>query len=164
MSIFGKLTDVLKEVFWLKSSKKKVSPKRRVKTTRKKIVKKTVVKKKIAPLKPAKALKPVAKKAAGAVIKPLKAPKTKVVVIDPNLVKVGEITHYFDRLKVAVVKLTHGSILIGDKLNIIGPKTKFLQKVWSMQIESLDVKVAKKGQLVGLKVDKVLAVGDSVYK
>jgi len=33
-----------------------------------------------------------------------------------------------------------------------------------LQIESEDVKVAKKGQLIGLKVDKIAAVGDKVYK
>ena len=33
-----------------------------------------------------------------------------------------------------------------------------------LQIESEDVKVAKKGQLIGLKVDKIVAVGDKVYK
>ncbi len=33
-----------------------------------------------------------------------------------------------------------------------------------MQVESLDVKVAKKGQLVGLKVDKIVKIGDKVYK
>jgi putative protease len=60
--------------------------------------------------------------------------------------------------------VTKGTVLIGDKLTIIGPKTKLAQKVWSMQIESVDVKVAKKGQLIGLKVDKIVAVGDKVYK
>ena len=63
-----------------------------------------------------------------------------------------------------MVKLTQGTVLIGDKLTIHGPKTKFVQKVWSMQIESEDVKVAKKGQLIGIKVDKLVAVGDKVYK
>ena len=85
-------------------------------------------------------------------------------MIDPSLVQVGVITHYFDRIKVCVVKLTQGTVLIGDKLTILGPKTKFVQKVWSMQIESEDVKVAKKGQLIGLKVDKIVAVGDKVLK
>ena len=84
--------------------------------------------------------------------------------IDSSLAEVGVITHYFGRIKVCVVQLTQGSILIGDKLTIIGNKTKFIQKVWSMQIESEDVKVAKKGQLIGLKVDKIAAVGDKVYK
>ena len=85
-------------------------------------------------------------------------------MIDPNLVKAGEITHYFERIKVCVVKITQGSVLIGDRLTIKGPKTSFIQKVWSMQIESVDVKVAKKGQLIGLKVDKPVTVGDIVYK
>ena len=87
-----------------------------------------------------------------------------VKAVDPSLVEVGEITHYFERIKVCVVKLTQGTVLIGDKLTILGLKTKFVQKVWSLQIESEDVKVAKKGQLIGLKVDKLVAVGDKVYK
>ncbi len=84
--------------------------------------------------------------------------------IDPSLAQVGIITHYFDRIKVCVVKLNQGTVLIGDKLTILGDKTKFVQKVWSMQIESEDVKVAKKGQIIGLKVDKLVVVGDKVYK
>ena len=92
------------------------------------------------------------------------APKLKKPVIDPNLVQAGEITHYFDRIKVCVIKITNGSILIGDRLTVKGPKTSFVQKVWSMQVESQDVKVAKKGQLIGIKVDKPVAVGDIVYK
>ncbi len=90
--------------------------------------------------------------------------KPKTPEIDPNLVKVGEITHYFERIKVCVVKITHGTVLIGDKLTIVGVKSKFVQKVWSMQIESEDVKVAKKGQLIGIKIDKPALVGDVVYK
>ncbi len=128
-----KIVDVLKEVFWIKPSRKQHKPARR------KVVKK----------------KKVEAKRAIARVAPM---------IDPSLVQVGVITHYFDRIKVCVVKLTQGTILIGDKLTILGAKTKFVQKVWSMQIESEDVKVAKKGQLIGLKVDKIVAVGDKVYK
>jgi hypothetical protein len=36
--------------------------------------------------------------------------------------------------------------------------------VKSLQIESLDVKIAKKGQLVGLKAAKKAKVGDKIYK
>jgi translation initiation factor IF-2 len=145
-----KFVDVLKEVFWIKPSRKKAKPSRR-KAGKKHSVKKKIVKK-APPLK--KSIKPAAKRAAKVAAKP----------IDPSLTQAGDITHYFDRIKVCVVKVTKGSILIGDKLTILGPKTKFVQKVWSMQIESEDVKVAKKGQLIGLKVDKIVAVGDKVYK
>jgi translation initiation factor IF-2 len=141
--MFRKIVDTLKEVFWIKPSRKRHKPARR----------RTVCAK--------GGRSPVKKKIVKKTLKPAKQPAR---TIDPSLVQVGVITHYFDRIKVCVVKLTQGSILIGDKLTIIGPKTKFIQKVWSMQIESEDVKVAKKGQLIGLKVDKIVAVGDKVYK
>ena len=161
-----KIVDVLKEVFWMKpsSKKKKPSPRKAVKkpTLKKKAVKKSV--KPAAMAKKAPAAKKTALSAKGGA-KPAKgSAKVAVKSIDPSLVELGIITHYFDRIKVCVVKLTQGTILIGDKLTILGVKTKFVQKVWSMQIESEDVKVAKKGQLIGIKVDKLVAVGDKVYK
>ena len=153
--MFRKIVDILKEIFWIKPSRKKSKPARQS-------VKKTAVKKKIVKKAPKDLVKPKPKAEAKPKVsaKPRAAAKT----IDHSLVELGEITHYFERIKVCVVKLTQGTVLIGDKLTIIGPKTKFIQKVWSMQIESEDVKVAKKGQLIGLKVDKLVAVGDKVYK
>jgi hypothetical protein len=153
--MFRKLVDVLKEVFWIKPSRKKSKPVRR------RAVKKFSVKKKIIKKIPKPAVLPKLKPKLPAIKQPA---KSAVKTIDPSLVQVGIITHYFDRIKVCVVKLTQGTVLIGDKLTILGVKTKFVQKVWSMQIESEDVKVAKKGQLIGLKVDKLVAVGDKVYK
>ena len=136
----NKFVDLMKEVFWLKKSTAKKQPRLRRGA-------------------PAKTRKLTPKPA-----KPTKISKTKAPVVDPNLVQAGKITHYFERIKVCVVKITQGSILIGDRLTIKGPKTSFVQKVWSMQIENKDVKVARKGQLIGLKVDKPVAVGDIVYK
>ena len=147
--MFRKLVDVLKEVFWIKPSRRRLKPARR------KVIKKS----------PKPALRPRLKIKNKPKLLAVKKPAKPVVkAIDPSLTEVGVITHYFDRIKVSVVKLTKGSIIIGDKLTIAGVKTKFVQKVWSMQIESEDVKVAKKGQVIGLKVDKMAAVGDKVYK
>jgi translation initiation factor IF-2 len=151
--MFRKIVDVLKEVFWIKPSRK------RSKLPLEKKAKKAVVKKTVKP-KPKAPAKVIAK----ASVTAKTSPKPTLKEIDPSLVQVGTITHYFERIKVCVVKLTQGTVLIGDKLTIVGPKTKFIQKLWSMQIESEDVKVAKKGQLIGLKVDKIAAVGDKVYK
>ncbi|MDE2027305.1 MAG: hypothetical protein KGK03_02045 [Candidatus Omnitrophica bacterium] len=173
--MFHKIVDVLKEVFWIKPSRKKP------KTARRKSAKRPAVKKKALRPKPKKkgtvplkkrGQSPFSEKPAAAKpVKPRPAPKAAVKgakssarAIDPSLTEVGNITHYFDRIKVCVVQVTFGTVLIGDKLTVLGPKTKFIQKVWSMQIESEDVKVAKKGQLIGLKVDKVVSVGDKVYK
>jgi len=60
--------------------------------------------------------------------------------------------------------MARGPLKAGDKIIIQGKSTKFSQKVQSMQIESLDVKTAQKGQLVGLKVKKVCKIGDKIYK
>lgn len=141
--MFRKIVDVLKEVFWIKLSRKpRKSPAAKKKITRK-------FSKKAKPRK-----LPISKKSA---VTPRKS-------IDASLTEIGVITHYFERIKVAVVKITKGTVLIGDKLTILGDKTKFVQKVWSMQVESEDVKIAKKGQMIGIKVDKAVAVGDKVFK
>jgi putative protease len=171
MSILNKLSDVLKEVFWIKTSKRTTSS-RRSKSKPKKIVRKTKptkAKQKPKPVvtKPIKQKNPLKKTGVSKAVKSSKAPvvaKVKKEALDPKLVRVGEITHFFERINVCVVKITQGTILIGDKLTVMGSKTKLVQKVWSMQVESQDVKVAKKGQLIGLKVDKPVVVGDVVYK
>ena len=77
--------------------------------------------------------------------------------------RVGEITHFFSKIRVGVVKVVGSNIKVGDRILIIGRKNSFNQKVISLQIESRDVSVAKKGQLVGLKLDKPATVGDKIF-
>ena len=77
--------------------------------------------------------------------------------------KVGEITHFFTHINVAVVKFS-GALNAGDKIRIKGASTDFTQTVSSMQIEHKEVKAAKKGQDIGLKVKKRCREGDLVYK
>ena len=78
--------------------------------------------------------------------------------------EVGMVTHYFSRIKVIVVKMTGARLKAGDKIHLVGKKTNFFQKVDSMQVESVDVREAKKGQLIGLKVRKEPRIGDKVFK
>jgi len=80
-----------------------------------------------------------------------------------NLVEVGQITHYFAKISVAVVDLT-SRIEVGDTIVIKGPTTDSTQLVESMQIEHESVKEAKAGQSVGLKVDQRVKEKDIVYK
>ena len=82
---------------------------------------------------------------------------------DINKKLVGEITHYFGNLSVAVVKLTD-SISVGDKIFIEGATTKLEQEVRSMQIDKNSIEKAEAGQAVGLKVDDKVREGDKVYK
>jgi len=76
---------------------------------------------------------------------------------------VGEITHYFQNISVAVVKLK-GALKAGDEIRIAGGETDFNQKVKSMQVDHKEVRQAKKGKSVGLKVDQKVREGYKVYK
>lgn len=77
--------------------------------------------------------------------------------------KVGKITHYYDKIGVAVVELT-GTIAVGDTIKISGHGREFSQQIESIQIEHEQVKEAKKGQAIGLKVNEEVKEGDEVYK
>lgn len=76
---------------------------------------------------------------------------------------IGEITHYFSKISVAVIKLK-GALKEGDEIQVKGATTDFKQKAKSMQIEHKTIKSAKKGESVGLKVKDKVRNGDSVYK
>jgi len=76
---------------------------------------------------------------------------------------VGKITHYFDKIGVAVVEVL-APIKVGDKIKISGHGNEFTQEVTSMQVEHQQVQEATKGQAVGMKVDQPAKEGDEVYK
>jgi len=65
--------------------------------------------------------------------------------------KVGKITHYYDKISVAVLDLEAG-LKIGDKIKIIKDSEEFEQEVKSIQVDHKEVKSAKKGDSVGMKV------------
>jgi translation initiation factor IF-2 len=78
-------------------------------------------------------------------------------------VKIGKITHYYDKIGVAVIELT-SDLSMGDEIKISGHDKEFTQKIGSMQVEHEGVEKAKKGQAVGVKVDKKVKEGDEVFK
>lgn len=78
-------------------------------------------------------------------------------------VRVGKITHYYDKIGVAVVEL-EGALSEGDEIRISGHDNEFTQKAESMQIEHEQVKKAKKGDAVGLKVEQPVKEGDEVFR
>jgi putative protease len=77
--------------------------------------------------------------------------------------KVGKITHYYDQIGVAVVELVD-TLKVGDKVKISGKQGEFEQVVQSMQIEHEAIESAKKGQVVGMKVDNAVKEGDELYR
>lgn len=78
--------------------------------------------------------------------------------------EIGEVTHYFTKIGVAVVRIKRGELRKGDRIAIKGKTTNFQQVVNSMQINNKDIEVAKAGDEIGLKVDERVREKDVVYK
>ena len=76
---------------------------------------------------------------------------------------IGEITHYFGNISVAVVKLK-GPLKVGDEIRIIGGETDFNQTVDSIEVEHKKVETAKAKESIGMKVDQKVREGYKVYK
>jgi len=78
--------------------------------------------------------------------------------------KIGKVTHFYDKIGVAVIELS-GSLSVGDKIKFTrGGEDLFEQEVKSMQIEHEKKDSVKKGDVIGLKVDKEVKEGAEVYK
>ncbi|MGB9703560.1 MAG: EF-Tu/IF-2/RF-3 family GTPase [Candidatus Micrarchaeia archaeon] len=78
--------------------------------------------------------------------------------------EIGEVTHYFTKIGVAVVRIKRGELRKGDRIAIKGKTTNFQQVVNSMQIHNKDIEVAKAGDEIGLKVEDRVREKDIVYK
>jgi len=77
---------------------------------------------------------------------------------------IGKVTHYFNKINVAVIELTEGGLKKGEKIEIKGGDRDFEQKVESMQVDHEEIEEAKKGDSVGMKVDEPVREGYIVYK
>ena len=49
--------------------------------------------------------------------------------------KIGKITHYYNHLHVATVKIEGGELHIGDMIHVEGHTSNFMQKLRSMELE-----------------------------
>ena len=91
-----------------------------------------------------------------------KVVKKKVEKKEEKLGKeIGRVSSYFSHVGVAAIKLS-GKLKVGDKIRIKGHTTDFEVAVKSMQIERKDVKEAKKGDHIGIKVKEKFRPNDSV--
>ncbi len=76
--------------------------------------------------------------------------------------EIGKVSSYFSHVSVAAIKLS-GKLKVGDKIHIKGHTTDFEIPVKSMQIERKDVKEAKKGDHIGIKVPEKVRPNDQVF-
>lgn len=78
--------------------------------------------------------------------------------------KIGEVEHFFGKINVAAIKITNGSLKVGDTIHIKGHTSDFTQKVDSIQIEHNKIEEAKKGDDIGIKVIEHVREKDEVFK
>jgi len=78
-------------------------------------------------------------------------------------VRVGKVTHFYNRISVAVLELS-GNLEIGDKILILGRTSELTQVVTSMEIEHRKVQTVGPGMDVAMKVAESVRKGDIVYK
>ncbi len=78
-------------------------------------------------------------------------------------VEIGKVSDFFARPVVAGIQLT-ASLKVGDRIHIKGHTTDIECTVESMQINNVDVKEAKAGDAVGIKVSDRVRRGDAVYR
>src|SRR3989344_9577867 len=75
---------------------------------------------------------------------------------------VGEVTHYYGNLGVAIVKFNQ-DMPAGKNLTFQGATTDFSQDLNSMEFDHKSIDVAPKGKEIGLKVKNKSREGDKVY-
>lgn len=78
--------------------------------------------------------------------------------------KAGRVTHYYDKIGVAVIELDT-DLNVGDKVKFTrGGEDLFEQKVDSIQVEHEKKDSAKKGDVIGLKTEGEVKEGAELYK
>ncbi len=76
--------------------------------------------------------------------------------------EIGRVSSYFSHVEVAAIQLS-GKLKVGDKVHIKGHTTDFEVSVDGIQIERKDVKEAKKGDHIGIKVPDKVRPNDAVF-
>ena len=77
--------------------------------------------------------------------------------------EIGRVTHYYDHINVAVLKLDE-NLKLGDLIRITGHSTDFMQRVTSMEVEHHTILWVKPGDNVAIKVLEPVHEHDVVYR
>ncbi len=78
--------------------------------------------------------------------------------------KVGIVVKFFAKPSVAAIKITDGTLSIGERIKIKGHTTDFEDTVTSMQEENHSIEKASPGQVIGVRVKERVREHDLVYK
>lgn len=78
-------------------------------------------------------------------------------------IQIGKVTHYYDKIEVAVVAVANQPLKVGDTVKISGHDQEFTQKIASLQVEHKQMEEVKPGESCGMKVEQKVKEGDVVY-
>ena len=90
-----------------------------------------------------------------------KAGKVKKAHTKPKAL--GKVIHYYDKIGVGIVKMA-GPLSVGENVLLKRGPEEFRQQVTSMQVDHTPVSAAKKGQVIGLKVNQPVREGALLMK
>lgn len=78
-------------------------------------------------------------------------------------IQVAKVTHYYDKIGVAVIEVMKQPIKVGDAIKISGHDNEFNQTISSLQVEHKQVKEIGPGESGALKTEKPVKEGDAIY-
>jgi putative protease len=80
------------------------------------------------------------------------------------MLKVGTVSHYYDKIGVAIVEL-NGNLSVGEKVKFVrAGEDLFGQVVESIQVEHKKLDSASKGDVIGLKTNEPVKEDTEVFK
>jgi len=82
----------------------------------------------------------------------------------PREERIGVVTHYYNHLSVAIIRIESGTLRVGDEIHIHGHTTDFTQKVESLEVDRAPATEVGPNDDFGLKVIEHAREHDVVYK
>jgi translation elongation factor EF-1alpha len=77
---------------------------------------------------------------------------------------VGTVSHYFKGPSVAIVRLTAGPLVVGDRIRFHGHTTDFTEQITSMEVNHQKVERASAGEEVAIQVTDRAREHDQVLR
>lgn len=77
--------------------------------------------------------------------------------------EIGKVTHWYDKINVAVIKLTD-VLKKGDRIKVKKGAEEIEESVGSLQINHVDVEKGKKKDEVAIRLSQKVKEGSMVYK
>lgn len=82
---------------------------------------------------------------------------------EKNEKPIGEVTHYYNKIGVAIIKF-YKTIPLGTKVKFQGQTTDFTQNITSIQLDHKELSEAPSGKEVGIKVNEKVREGDKIFE